>query len=117
MTDVTIPFEELLLRHAAGMDWKSWTRESRASGVMMIPIPVAGVYRGVAGEADALDVPGVTAVQITAKTDQQLLPLPEGSTYLGFIFAGAEAPADVEAALRTAHGRLQFRIDRALTLA
>ena len=115
--DVTIPFEELLLRHAAGMDWKSWTRESRASGVMMIPIPVAGVYRGVAGEADALDVPGVTAVQITAKTDQQLLPLPEGSTYLGFIFAGAEAPADVEAALRTAHGRLQFRIDRALTLA
>ena len=114
---VTIPFEELLLRHAAGMEWDSWTRESRASGVMMIPIPAAGFYRGVAGEADALGVPGVTAIQITAKSDQQLLPLPEGSSYLGFIFAGAETPADVEAALRTAHGRLQFRIDRALTMA
>jgi hypothetical protein len=114
---VTIPFEELLLRHAAGLNWESWTRESRASGVMMIPIPAAGVYRGVDGEAEALGVPGVTAVQITAKTDQQLLPLPEGSTYLGFIFAGANAPADVEAALRTSHARLRFRIDRALTMA
>jgi hypothetical protein len=114
---VTIPFEELLLRHAAGMEWESWTRESRASGVMMIPIPTAGVYRGVAGEAEALEVPGVTAVQITAKTDQQLLPLPEGNTYLGFIFAGADGPADVEAALRAAHGRLRFRIDRSLTMA
>jgi biotin carboxylase len=114
---VTIPFEELLLRHATGMEWESWTRETRASGVMMIPIPAAGVLRGVAGEAEALEVPGVTAVQITAKTDQQLVPLPEGSTYLGFIFAGADTPADVEAALRTAHGRLRFRIDRALTMA
>jgi biotin carboxylase len=114
---VTIPFEELLLRHAAGMEWASWPRERRASGVMMIPIPAAGVYRGVGGEADALEVPGVTAVQITAKADQQLLPLPEGSTYLGFIFASADAPADVEAALRSAHARLRFRIDRALTMA
>jgi biotin carboxylase len=114
---VTIPFEELLLRHAAGMEWDSWTRESRASGVMMIPIPAAGFYRGVAGEAEALRVPGVTAIQITAKSDQQLLPLPEGHSYLGFIFAGGETPAEVEAALRTAHGRLRFRIDPALTMA
>ena len=114
---VTIPFEELLLRHAAGMEWRSWARERRASGVMMIPIPAAGVYRGVAGEADALAVAGVTAVQITAKTDQQLQALPEGSTYLGFIFASADSPGEVEAALRSAHGRLRFRIDRALTMA
>jgi biotin carboxylase len=113
---VTIPFEELLLRHAAGMEWASWTRGARASGVMMIPIPAAGVYRGVDGEAEALAVPGITAIQITAKTDQQLLPLPEGSTYLGFIFAAADEPAEVESALRTAHGRLRFRIDRALTV-
>jgi biotin carboxylase len=114
--DVTIPFEELLLRQAAGMEWQSWARERRASGVMMIPIPAAGVYRGVTGEADALAVPCVTSVQITAKTDQQLLPLPEGSTYLGFIFASADGPTEVEAALREAHSRLRFRIDRALTM-
>jgi hypothetical protein len=113
----TIPFEELLLRHATGMDWQSWSRESRASGVMMIPIPAAGVYRGVDGEADALAVAGVTSVLITAKADQQLLPPPEGSTYLGFIFAAADGPGEVEAALRAAHSRLHFRIDRALTMA
>jgi biotin carboxylase len=113
---VTIPFEELLLRHAAGMEWASWRRERRASGVMMIPIPGAGVFRGVSGEAEALGVPGITAVQITAKTDQQLLPLPEGNTYLGFIFAAADEPADAEAALRKAHAHLHFRIDRALTM-
>jgi biotin carboxylase len=111
-----IPFEELLLRHAAGMDWMSWTRERRAAGVMMIPIPAAGIYRGVSGEAEALAVAGVTAIQITAKSDQQLLPLPEGSTYLGFIFASADTPAEVEAALRQAHRRLRFKIDRARTL-
>ena len=84
---------------------------------MMIPIPAAGFLRGVAGEAEARAVPGVTAIQITAKSDQLLLPLPEGASYLGFIFARAETPAEVEAALRTAHGRLRFRIDPALMMA
>ena len=107
-----ISLEELLLRHAAGLAWQPWTREASASGVMMIPIPSAGRYRGVDGEAQALAVPGITALRITARLDQQLVPLPEGASYLGFIFARATRAADVEAALRAAHAHLRFHVDR-----
>jgi biotin carboxylase len=110
--DEPISLEELLLRHASGLPWQPWSRETSASGVMMIPIPAAGRYRGVEGEAQALAVPGVTRVRIAARIDQQLVPLPEGSSYLGFIFARAARPADVEAALRVAHAQLSFEIDR-----
>jgi hypothetical protein len=79
---------------------------------MMIPIPAAGRYRGVEGEAQALAVPGVTGLRIAARLDQELVPLPEGASYLGFIFARAAGAADVEAALRVAHAQLNFQIDR-----
>ncbi len=106
--------EELLLRHALGELVDAWHREDTASGVMMIPIPSAGVYRRVEGLHEAAAVPHVTDVRITAKPDQQLVPLPEGSSYLGFIFAKAESGDEVELALRQAHGRLSFVIDRPL---
>jgi hypothetical protein len=78
---------------------------------MMIPIPRRGILRGVDGGEAARDVPHVDDVRITAKMDQLLVPLPEGASYLGFIFARAERPADVETALRAAHARLRFAID------
>jgi biotin carboxylase len=106
--------EELLLRHAVGESVDSWEREAGASGVMMIPIPRGGIYRGVHGVEEARAVPHVCDVRITAKPDQQLVPLPEGASYLGFIFARAATPQEVEQALRASHERLQFRIDRAL---
>ena len=106
--------EALLLRHALGERMEPWRREAAASGVMMIPIPSGGVFRGVQGIDDALAIPGVRAVEITAKTDQQLVPLPEGSSYLGFIFAGGETPEAAERALRAAHARLSFTVDRAV---
>ena len=56
---------------------------------MMIPIPRSGVYRRVDGVEAASHVPHVDEIQITAKPDQQLLALPEGASYLGFIFARA----------------------------
>ena len=102
--------EEVLLRHALG-EAPAWRREDVASGVMMIPIPRRGVVRGVDGVEAARGVPHVVDVQITAKPDQRLLPLPEGASYLGFIFARAGRAADVDAALRTAHARLHFAID------
>jgi biotin carboxylase len=113
----TAALEELLLRHAVGERLDVWQREAGASGVMMIPIPAAGIYRGVRGVDDACAVTHVWDVQITAKPDQHLVPLPEGASYLGFIFAKAESPARVERALRDAHARLAFMIDRALPLA
>jgi hypothetical protein len=106
-----IPLEELLLRHALGENPARYRREDAASGVMMIPIPRRGVFRGVDGVEAARGVPHIVDIQITAKPDQRLLPLPEGASYLGFIFARAGRAADVDAALRAAHMRLHFAID------
>ncbi len=81
-----------------------------AAGVMMIPIPRRGIYHGLIGLTDAQSVPGVTGVTITAEPGQIVAPPPEGASYLGFIFARAANPADVENALRVAHRRLHFVI-------
>ena len=89
-----------------------WRRERRASGVMMIPIPRPGIYRGADGIDRAREVAGVDEVVMTAKLDQLLLPLPEGATYLGFIFAHGDTIREVERSLRVAHARLEIRLDR-----
>jgi hypothetical protein len=107
----TVPLEELLLRHATGQDVAKFTRETRAAGVMMIPIPQRGTLRRVTGEDRARDVPNLEDLRITAKQDQLLEPLPEGDSYLGFIFARAQGADDVVAALREGHRRLDFHID------
>jgi phosphoribosylaminoimidazole carboxylase (NCAIR synthetase) len=103
-----ITLEEIILRHALGMPIPSLEREAQAAGVMMIPIPGAGVLNEVRGVAEARAIPLVEDVQITAHPGERLVPFPEGSRYPGFIYARGEAPTAVEAALRAAHGRLQF---------
>mgnify|MGYP001398950712 CR=1 FL=1 len=113
----SLSFEELLLRQALGEDLDAVSREPAASGVMMIPIPRAGVYRGVDGVEDARRVPLVEDLLITAVPDQHLVPLPEGASYLGFIFARGPSSTVVVEALRSAHARLRFRIDPELPLA
>ena len=102
--------ERVLLQHALGHDVSRESRETEAAAVMMIPIPWRGVYRGVSGEDAARLVPFVEEVQITAKPGQLLEPLPEAGSYLGFIFARAPRPAQVEAAVREAHRRLAFAV-------
>lgn len=104
------PLEELILRHALGEDVSQARLAGGASGVMMIPIPKGGVYEGVDGVERAGAVPGIHDVMITAAEGQRLIPLPEGSSYLGFLFARAESPDAVETALRQAHAELRFRI-------
>jgi biotin carboxylase len=113
---ISIGLEELLLRHALGESAAAWQREPRASAVMMIPIPRSGVYRAVDGLEAAGRVPYIEEIQITAKKDQQLLALPEGSSYLGFIFARAAAPEQAERAVREAHAQLRFTIDPLIAL-
>ena len=103
--------EELILRHALGWKIESLDRERRPAGVMMIPIPRAGRLVAVRGKEAAEAVPGVEEVAITAHVGQELVPLPEGWQYLGFIFARGETPAAVERALREAHARLAFDIE------
>lgn len=104
--------EELILRQAIGQEIASIERDKDAAGVMMIPIPSAGVLKAVHGVEEALQVPLITGVEITAKLNYPLVPLPEGASYLGFIFARGETPAEVEEAIRKAHRLLRFEIRR-----
>jgi hypothetical protein len=77
---------------------------------MMVPIPARGIFDHVAGLNEALAVSGVTAIRVTAERGQLVAPPPEGTGYLGFIFARGRAVARVEASLRDALKRLDIRI-------
>ena len=113
----TVSLEELILRQALGWELDGLEREPTPGGVMMLPIPSAGVLTGWDGVEATRAVPGIESVEITARLNYPLVPLPEGESYLGFIFARAATPADVEAALRAAHRCLHFQIEPALSMA
>jgi biotin carboxylase len=102
--------EELILRRALGRPVDSLERERAAAAVMMIPIPRGGILEEVRGLDEARAVPHVEDVTISLHKGQEVVPLPEGSRYLGFIFSRAATPAEAEAALRAAHRHLQFVI-------
>jgi biotin carboxylase len=114
-TDASL--EELILRQACGIPIESTGRTSTAGGVMMIPIPGAGLLKRVEGVAEAAAVPGIEEVDITARVNYPIVPLPEGDSYLGFIFARGATPDEVEAALRESHSRLRFQIQPSIVLA
>ncbi len=103
--------EEIILRHATRAEVPSFDRESEAAGVMMLPIPAAGTLAKVEGIEAAEAVPGIESVTMTIRTGERVVPLPEGGEYLGFMFAHAATPAEVEAALRSAHALLRFTIE------
>jgi len=109
-----LTLEEVLVAHAMGLPLEGVRREARASGVMMLPIPRRGILHGVSGVDDARAVPGVVDVVVTAETGREVVPLPEGDSYLGFLFAKADRAEEVEVALREAHRRLGFDIRPAL---
>jgi formate-dependent phosphoribosylglycinamide formyltransferase (GAR transformylase) len=106
----SIDLEELLLRHALNLPEGDWVRERVASGVMMIPVPRSGVLQKVEGEEEASSRVGVSELLITARVHDYIAAWPEGSRYLGFIFALAETAAEVEDVLRAAHAKLRFTI-------
>jgi biotin carboxylase len=106
-----LSLEQVILRHALGLSLDGVARESTAAGVMMIPIPGAGVLRAVDGQADARAVPGIGGLEITIAQGRPVVPLPDGDRYLGFVFARAASPDAVERSLRAAHGRLRIRIE------
>jgi biotin carboxylase len=105
-----IPLEELILRHAVGQNVGTPRLDGPSSGVIMIPIPKPGIYESVEGVDRAVAVPGIEEVIITATEGQRLMQLPEGASYLGFLFARGGSPEAVENALRRAHGELRFSI-------
>jgi hypothetical protein len=108
------PLEELVIRQALGQDVREYARaheaSGAASGVMMIPIPHGGILRGVSGVDEARAFSGIDDVVISNRPGEAVVPLPEGASYLGFIFARGGSPAAVEETLRRAHARLAFDI-------
>jgi biotin carboxylase len=105
-----LSLEDVILRRALDLPIASLEREGRAAGVMMIPIPRAGILEAVEGLDAAKAVTLVEDVTISAHPGEALVPLPEGHRYLGFVFARGESPAAVERALRDAHARLSFTL-------
>jgi hypothetical protein len=107
---VPIGLEELLLRHALYLPGSDAPRETPASGVLMIPVPKSGILEKVDGAEEARRVPGVTELEITARWRDYIAAWPEGSSYLGFLFARSETPAEAENALRQGHAKLNFKL-------
>jgi biotin carboxylase len=105
-----LSLEEVVLRHALGMDPEPPARETSAAGVMMIPIPRTGKLVAVRGVSRAKTVPGIQDVVITIPQGQRVVALPEGSRYLGFLFSRAASPEGAEQALREAHAKLEVVI-------
>jgi len=104
--------ESVILRSALGMPGKDLDVAAPATGVMMLPIPEAGVLVTIDGIEDALTVDGVTEFDQTIPNGKLVVPLPEGDRYLGFLFARGATPGEVEDALRRAHTKLAISIDQ-----
>lgn len=104
-----ISLEEVILRHALGEPSDSLGRDT-ASGVMMLPIPASGRLRAINGIEKAAAVPGIVDVELSAPIGSHIQQLPEGGRYLGFVFARADTPAEVETALRRAHEHLDIEV-------
>jgi hypothetical protein len=115
--DQPIELEELLLRHALELPGADSHRENSASGVLMIPVPKSGIFEGVSGEEAARLVTGISEVLITARLHDYIAAWPEGSSYLGFLFARENGPQEVERAIRAAHQKLIFTITPRLPVA
>ena len=95
--------EHLVLQRALGRSPDIAFRDAgRAAGVLMIPTPGAGTLRRVEGVMAASRIPGICEVSVTVREGYELTPLPEGGTYLGFVFALGDDPAGVEESLRRA---------------
>ncbi len=105
-----IRLEDIILSQALGHPVGAAKREDRAAGVMMIPVPAAGILHHVSGLEQARAVAGVDGVRIMIPVGQPVAPLPEGDRYLGFIFAHGDSPEQVEEVLRQAHAMLVFEI-------
>jgi biotin carboxylase len=107
---VGVSLEDLILMHASGAAVETCERERAAAGVMMLPIPRRGVLHAVDGQEAARRVPGIVALTMTIAIGQEVVPLPEGVQYLGFLFARGDTPEAVEASLRRGYQCLSFTI-------
>jgi hypothetical protein len=106
-----ISLEEVILRHALGLDLDDLERERMASGVMMLPVPSAGRLVRVGGQDAARAVQGIVGLEVTIPPGRDVAPAPDGDRYLGFLFARGVTPSDVEHSLRAAHAVLDIKVE------
>jgi biotin carboxylase len=103
--------ETLILRNALGMDKPELRRESVASGVLMIPIPSQGAFKEIRNTEADRQLPHVTGIDVTVRPGRQVEPPPEGDRYLGFVYARAARPEDVEKGLLEAKALLEVIVE------
>lgn len=103
--------EELIIRQALGLKIHDFKRESASAGVLMLPVPSAGILNEIKGVEDARNIPGIREIDLSGHSGQTVAPLPEGHpAYLGFLFAGGPDPDSVEKSLREAGNRIRILI-------
>ena len=103
--------ESLILRNAIGMGRDHLRREPVASGVLMIPTPNSGILAGVSGQEETMAIPGISGIDFTIVPGKEIVAPPEGERYLGFVYARADTPEEVEAALRKAMSTLEVQLE------
>jgi hypothetical protein len=101
--------------HAVGLEPGDLTRSGAPTGGVMLPVHEPGVLVEVTGVDKARGIPGVRDLVLTARVGDNLVPLPEGHSYAGFLFAGGDSPEEVVASLRAAAARLRFHSRPLLT--
>ena len=102
-----IGLEELILRSSLGRNIEKTKLIERAKGVMMLPIEKRGILREIRGIEAALSVKGITELQTTIRLNETLEPLPQGSRYLGFLFAEGKDQDVVKKALKKAWSKIE----------
>lgn len=102
--------EVTLLRSALGYRGRPSSLQSAASGVMMLPIPRAGILTNISGQEQARAVPGIVDMEMTIPIGSHVRPPPEADRYLGFLFALGDTPRATEESLRQAHAELTIEI-------
>jgi len=103
--------EELIVRSYLGRNVEKSKLIGSASGVMMMPNEKMGILKEMRGIEDALNVKGVTDLQITVKPGEKLVPLPKGDRYLGFIFAEEKYQELVIKALKNAWSKIEVVLE------
>ncbi len=74
----------------------------------MIPVRKRGILLRIEGLTEARQVRHITNINMHIHAGNELIPLPEGNQYPGFIFARADTAEEVVSALRKAYEQLEF---------
>lgn len=99
--------EEIVIQGLCG-EKPNLPKSRLCAGVLMIPVKKSGILKRVEGLTAAMQINFVVDIEIHIQVGYALIPLPEGSSYLGFIFAQAPTFEETFDALKKAHQMLNF---------